>query len=87
MRGTPDKAIDRLRALMASGLWSQALALASRWGDLGVHKARIQRGHQARWRPDFFRQLGLDPEALMADGKLALEERYGKQPPREDAEP
>lgn len=79
MASEPVKAIDHLRSLMRAGDWARALALAARWADLGEHKEAIVRGHEARVHAAFYRQLGRDPEALVADGQRALEERYGKQ--------
>ena len=72
----PPKKIETLRAYMAAGDWRAALRLAAAFPRLGEHKARIERGWEAAARPDFQRQLGRNPEVLMADGIAALRERY-----------
>lgn len=54
-----------------------ALRIASRLRGLGEYQDAIRRGWQAANRPDFYRQLGKDPEALVAAGHAALRERFG----------
>ena len=54
----------------------EALRLAARFQHLGVHKDAIQRGWAACSRPDFYRQLGKDPEQLIAMGVAAVRARY-----------
>jgi len=66
------KVIEAWRA----GNKAEALRLAAKFPQLGEHKERITRGHQARLRPDFYRELGQDPDALFADGLAAMLERY-----------
>lgn len=56
--------------------WRDALRIAARYPRLGAHREAITRGHQAATRPDFYRQLGQDPEARVAAGIAALKERY-----------
>ncbi len=73
----PIRKIDQLRALMAAGAWVQALAMAARFADLGAHRDRIKRGHEASGNARFYAQIGMDPGALIADGIEALKERYG----------
>ena len=73
------KKIDQLRALMAAAKWREALRLAAKFHDLGAQKDRIVRAHEAAAWPDFYRQLGKDPDALIADGIAALKERYQKE--------
>jgi hypothetical protein len=72
----PPKKIEILRGLMARGDWQGALRLAAKFPRLGEHKARIERGWEAIQRPDFYRQIGRNPDALIADGIAALKERY-----------
>ena len=74
----PPKKIDTLRAYMAAGAWREALRLAASFPRLGAYKARIERGWEACARPGFQRQLGRDPDALVADGCAALREAYGQ---------
>jgi hypothetical protein len=71
-----DKKIDQLKACAASGDWTGALRIAAKFPRLGADKARIERGWEAVARPDFMRQIGKDPDALMADGIAALKSRY-----------
>jgi hypothetical protein len=68
--------LAQLRALMAAGDWPGALRMAARFQRLGQHKADIERGWAALQRPEFYRELGRDPEALVAAGIRALQERY-----------
>lgn len=58
--------------------WDAALSLAAKFHDLGDHEEAITRAHNARIRPDFYRQLKQDPDALVAAGIAALKARYLK---------
>ena len=69
--------IEKLRVMMASGEWRDALKLASSWPRLGTHKTRIERGWAAFRSPEFYRDIGKDPDELIRDGIAALVERYG----------
>lgn len=64
---------------MAEKNWSAALKLAARWGDLGIQRAAITRGADALRHPEFYKQLGKDPDALVAEGIAALRARYQKK--------
>lgn len=75
MQTKPTK-LARLRAFMAAGAWDRALALAARFPRLGAQGDAIRRGHEAAARPDFYRQIGRDPAALLAAGIAALQARY-----------
>ena len=70
------KKIEILHEHMDADEWHQALRLAASWPRLGQHRERIQRGWEAKARPEFYRQIGRDPDALVADGIQALRERY-----------
>jgi hypothetical protein len=74
----PVTKLSLLRGAMAAGDWHAAIAIASKFGDLGTHKAPIMSAREAYTRPDFQRQLGRDPEALKTSGIAALKERYGE---------
>lgn len=76
--GLPPKKIDVLRAFMAAGDWRSALGLAAKFPRLGEHKTVITRAWEAVQRPEFYRAIGKDPEALIGEGVAALRERYGK---------
>jgi len=73
----PPKKIELLRAHLAAGRWRDALRLANSFARLGAHRTRITRGWEALQRPDFYRQIGRDPDALVEDAFAALRERYG----------
>lgn len=75
------KAIDRLREYMAAGQYRKALQLAASWPRLGEHKEAIEQGWAAASNPDFYREIGKDPEELEARGIAAIRERYNIQPP------
>ena len=70
--------LSQLLELMRAGEDVRALAFAAKFPDLGDHKARITRGHQATYNPSFYIQIKKDPDALIQDGIDALYERYGK---------
>ena len=55
----------------------EALRLAAVLPHLGEHKEVITRGWAACQRPDFYRELGKDPEQLIAVGIAAVKARYG----------
>ena len=71
-----EKKIDQLKTCAAAGDWPGALRIAARFPRLGADKARIERGWEAVARPAFMRQIGKDPDALLADGRAALKSRY-----------
>ena len=67
---------DLLQDAADAGDWTKALAIASKFQELGDHRAAITRAHECITRPDFYKQLGRDPEACIAAGIEALKERY-----------
>ena len=69
--------LSKLKAAADAGDWPLALRIAARFSDLGEHKAAIKRAHEAHANARFYRSLGKDPEALIADGIAALRARYG----------
>lgn len=68
--------LSKLRAAAAAGDWRGANAIAASFAQLGPHKAAIMRAREAYTRPEFQRQLGRDPAALIEAGIAALRERY-----------
>jgi hypothetical protein len=76
MNELPPTKLSQLLVLMNAEDWRKALAFASKFGDLGEHKAAITRGHNAAVNPDFYRQIKQDPEAHIAAGIAALKARY-----------
>lgn len=72
--------ISQLKLAAADGDWTTALRIAARFPQLGSHGPRIVRAHEAGHNPRFYRQIGKDPDALIADGIAALRERYSLPP-------
>lgn len=66
---------------MGRGNWKKALSLASRFPRLGRQADAIRRGHEASQRPEFYRGMGQNPEALITIGIYALKSRYNPQRP------
>jgi hypothetical protein len=67
---------DRALELVAAEHWVPALKLAAKSKVLGKHRDAIQKAWSAIQRPDVYRELGQDPDALIAAGIAALKERY-----------
>jgi hypothetical protein len=67
---------EEVRRLARAGDWRAALKIAAAFPYLGRHKVAIERGWQAYARPEFCREVGLDPDRLVAEGIAALRERY-----------
>jgi hypothetical protein len=72
----PQSKISILRAYMASGEWVEALRVAAKFGVLGDEKEAITRAWAAHTRPEFYRQIGRNPEVEFAAGIEALKRRY-----------
>lgn len=71
--------ISALRDHWESGNKAEALKMAARFPRLSAeHKDAILRGMEALQRPDFQRQLGRDPDTLLAAGYAAVESAYIK---------
>lgn len=69
------KKIDILREFMAAEAWHQALRLAASWPDA---RPATRKAWEAAARPEFQRQLGRDPDALIEAGKAELMARFGR---------
>lgn len=65
-----------VRAALAAGDETKALRIAAGFAQLGPQRDRIQKAWAAHQRPEFYRELGQNPESLIQDGVLALRERY-----------
>lgn len=72
----PPTKLSQIRDALAAGRGRDALRIAARFPQLGEHKERITKGWAAATRPEFYRELGLDPVALEQDGIAAIRERY-----------
>ena len=64
---------------MHTGDWELALAIAARFPELGAHRNKILRGHEAYTNPRFYQQIGYDLDTLKEAGKQALINKYGDQ--------
>ena len=73
----PATKLDAVTDAMRAGDWPKALSLAAKFPRLGDEKREIMQANEALKRPDFQRQLGRDPEQLIAAGQMALIRRYG----------
>jgi len=61
--------LDRLKVAAEAGDWPLALRLAVRLSSLGRYAPAIKRAHECLAGNDrFYRQIGKDPEALVATG-------------------
>ena len=61
---------------MQAGDWTAAIRLANKFPRLGDHKEPITRAWGAIQNPDFYRQIGQNPDDLIDLGISALKERY-----------
>ena len=68
--------IAKLREAAAAGRWIEALRMAARFPRLGDERTAILRAWNAHLRPEFYRQLRQDPEAVVAAGIAALRAKY-----------
>ena len=75
----PARKIDLLRAAMDAGEWDRALSIAAKFPRLGEHEFAIRCANEAAQRPEFQRQLGKDPQTIIAAGIAALKERYNAE--------
>ena len=75
----PPRKLDAVLAAMRTGDWPLAIRLAAKFPRLGPQTKAIMRAHEACERPEFQRQLGRDPAALIEAGKAALIERFGHE--------
>lgn len=68
--------LSKLKEYVSLGNNRAALKLAAGWEQLGEHKEAIERGWAAMQNPDFYRQIGKDPNELIKLGMEAIRERY-----------
>lgn len=76
MSDLPATKLSQIRAALAAGDNLRALSIAAKFPRLGEQKSRITRGHAAAQSPAFYRELGHDPDALVADAIAAMRERW-----------
>lgn len=70
------KKIDVIRELAIHGEWSEAIKVAGSFPRLGDERKAITRAKEAVCRPEFQRQLGRDPDKLIADGIDAMRSKW-----------
>lgn len=68
--------LSQLIAMMNAGHWDEALKFAGKFPSLGEEKRAITRAREALIRPEFFRALGRDVDAIIAEGREALIRKY-----------
>ncbi len=73
-----ERKVDMLARYIQAGDYRRALSLPAKFPQLGTHAAAIRKAHEAYQRPDFYRQIGTDPNKLVAAGIAALRARYAK---------
>lgn len=78
MPGKPYTPPDLLSAIQRED-WPEALCLACRLRSLGPQDAIIRSAWSAHRNPDFYREIGKDPEALLRAAIPALVARFADQ--------
>ena len=71
-----ERKVDKLKNLLLEGDYLKALSMASKFPRLGKHREQIKLGHEANQNPNFYKQIGKNPDQLVQDGISALKERY-----------
>jgi hypothetical protein len=67
---------DRIRAAWAAGDRISALRIAARFFYRSVETKLFKRGMDAYYNPDFYRQLGKDPDCIVAQAIQALAQKF-----------
>jgi len=70
---------DQIRTAWATGNCIEALRIAARFFDRSDATKTFKRGMDAYNNPDFYQQVGKDPDQLIADALDALVKRFGLQ--------
>lgn len=68
--------LSTLRDAAGRGDWIAALRIAAKFPQLGEHKEAITRAWAAIQNPQFYRDIGKEPDALIEEGVEALKARY-----------
>jgi hypothetical protein len=71
--------ISKVRAAWAAGDRISALRIAARFFDRSADTKSFKRGMDAHNHPDFYRQLGKDPEQILAEALGSLARRFDLQ--------
>jgi hypothetical protein len=67
---------ERIRTALANDDWLAALRVASRFHDRSNDTMTFKRGFDAYQHPEFYRQLGKDPEKLVGAAMERLQARF-----------
>ena len=68
---------DQIRAAWAAGNRVGALRIAARFFDRSVDTKTFKRGMGAYNNPDFYRQIGKEPDQLIASALELLATKFG----------
>jgi hypothetical protein len=71
-----NRKVDQIRAAWEAGDQIGALRIAARFFDRSTDTKTFKRGMDAYNNPDFYRQLGKDPELLMAAAFELLAKKF-----------
>jgi len=77
----PEKKSDIVRRLVADKNYKKALLIAKDF-RLGISKVDLdamQRGYECMVNPEFYRQIGIDPEIAAELGITTIERLYGQK--------
>ena len=61
----PDTKLAKVREAMAKNDWPLAIKHAAKFPSLGEYEVAIRRANDALSNPEFYAQLGYDPEELV----------------------
>lgn len=76
MIAEPDNKTGMIRAAWTAGDKLGALRIASRFWDRSDDTKTFKRGWDAHSNPDFYRQLGRDPAALVEAAYAAIARKF-----------
>ena len=68
---------DKIRAAWVAGDRIGALRIAARFFDRSADTVTFKRGMSAHNNPEFYRQLGKEPEQIVGDALAVLAKRFG----------
>jgi hypothetical protein len=68
--------LSQVKAFLESGDTTSALRMAAKFPRLGDHKERITRAWAAHSNPETYAAMGWDVAAVVADGIVAIRERF-----------
>ena len=72
----PFRKTDRIRAAWAAGDYIGALSIAAKFFDRSEATKSFKRGMDAYNNPEFYRQLGKDPNLLVTMAVRLLQKRF-----------